>query len=647
MPLRLSTRRPAYSPGGGGGINVNLAYKEEPKVARWFNANGDEIGSDTDTDEDKEAVFLAALIEAINNASTDTDGEEGEPQDPGVQDGYDYAADPQGLKRAPGATANPTPGFPAFELSGETYYRHFIKQFNEAGEEEDVFKTPILNGKIFTGWRVSDTPTAPITIPSNKQNPFDHASWYISLPSILEKRAGPYLQLVANWTDDPKVAPAKVAVEKTLDDVKKELAGAEYQDDYVISGPIEGDLADLQTLLNEAAKLLQGTAQDIIIDNIDDGEGGSIKKVGQVIVYDAAALEKVKADIDEELTKLKSTDKLISASVYPEKITIQYPTKEYDYTSVTIAEDGFYEIELWGATGGPVWTRNDKTALGGYGGHVKAKVKLKAGDVLKFFIGGAGEGSATYNPDPTVAPENRFTQITGNYLVGKAGGKPNGGKGGNTVVNTTPPTPGGSGGGGSTDVRLLKDGYKKDGGENAKQGHGLGTYDAVYTNTINDRILVAGGGGGAAQRNKITVSNVETWPGLKGGNPGEKGAQNGGTTYTGDTVTATDGKGTDGCNATDAWETSWEGRGGGGGGYKGGSAATKLEENIVAGGGGGTNFPSGPSDDTFTSANNTNFPSNDTGRSIENLLTAEADYLSNIYGNGSATIKWSGDNITK
>jgi hypothetical protein len=268
-----------------------------------------------------------------------------------------------------------------------------------------------------------------------------------------------------------------------------------------------------------------------------------------------------------------------------------------------------------------------------------AEVKLKKGDVLKFFIGGAGGGSAVYD-----SVNNEFSKISEGYDKGKAGGKPNGGNGGTSFDNSSKgATPGASGGGGSTDVRLLKDGYGKTGG--GKQGHNLGelgsTYSDVYDKTADKRILVAGGGGGAAQNTAQGPWN--NWPGLTGGNPGESGKSTGSAEYT-DLISGTPGgKGADGCNGGSG--NGYEGSGGGGGGYIGGGAATFVESNkIVASGGGGSNFPSGPSDGI--SGDNTNFPSSDSDRSIKNLLTAEKDdkendnYLSTFYGNGKATIKW-------
>ena len=116
--------------------------------------------------------------------------------------------------------------------------------------------------------------------------------------------------------------------------------------------------------------------------------------------------------------------------------------------SYTVERDGYYLLELWGGNGGTV----DGGGNGGAGGYVYAKVKLKAGQVLHYSIGGNGLSTSSTH----------------------YGGGANGGGNSGPQTNTT------VGGGGDYSAVILLD-------ENETY-----TDDARKNNVI----LIAGGGGG-------------------------------------------------------------------------------------------------------------------------------------------------------
>ena len=110
-----------------------------------------------------------------------------------------------------------------------------------------------------------------------------------------------------------------------------------------------------------------------------------------------------------------------------------------------VTESGYYKIELWGASGGDF-----DEFTGGKGAYTSGTIYLEKGEVLYFYVGGAGvEGT-----------------LAGGY---------NGG--GNADILY------GSAGGGATDVRLI---------------------DGAWNNSASlaSRIMVAAGGGGANNRNQ-------------------------------------------------------------------------------------------------------------------------------------------------
>ncbi len=185
----------------------------------------------------------------------------------------------------------------------------------------------------------------------------------------------------------------------------------------------------------------------------------------------------------------------------------------------------------WLSSYGSTYSAN---GTGGYGGYSKGDITLKKGDTIYIYIGGQGS--------------------TGDVYGYHAGGYNGGGNGSEYS----------GGGGGATDIRL-------------------------YSQGINDRVIVAGGGGGAqVYPSNRYVANGGVGGGLIGGNGTSHGAWStyyittGGTQSNGGTGTywnLTGGLGYGG-----SYNSSYQG--GGGGGYYGGAAGTYYGYS----GGGGSSF---------------------------------------------------------
>lgn len=188
---------------------------------------------------------------------------------------------------------------------------------------------------------------------------------------------------------------------------------------------------------------------------------------------------------------------------------------------VPYGQAGWYKIELWGAAGG-----SGDNAIGGAGAYTSGLIYLEENTLLFFYVGGIGSGTT--------------------------GGVNGGGKGDSY----------GKGGGGATDVRLI-------GG------------DWNEPDSLNTRIMVAGGGGGAYDRdedNKLNGQNAAALAGAASTNTNDGGAGTqiaGGTSAQNPGTKAAGGAGTAG------------GSGGGGGYYGGGGGKSNRL------GGGGSSFISG------------------------------------------------------
>lgn len=187
---------------------------------------------------------------------------------------------------------------------------------------------------------------------------------------------------------------------------------------------------------------------------------------------------------------------------------------------VPFGQAGWYKIELWGAAGA-----SSSSAQGGSGAYTSGIIYLEENTLLFFYVGGKGSGR---------------------------NGGANGGGAGNGD---------GRGGGGATDVRLVGGAWNN-------------------TDSLNSRIMVAGGGGGAY--NTLAGQNAATLEGYtpSNANDGKSGTQiSGGAS----TQTNADAQGQKGIGGK-----GYSGGSGGGAGYYGGGGG---KSNRL--GGGGSSFISG------------------------------------------------------
>lgn len=178
------------------------------------------------------------------------------------------------------------------------------------------------------------------------------------------------------------------------------------------------------------------------------------------------------------------------AGVFPADAALyaMWVTTEYDfpytgnYVEFTIPQDGIYEFEVWGGSGGAA-KADDLVAEGGLGGHSKGYKKMKKGEVIYAYNGGAANGTSS------------------------------GANGGAYGSNYASSKQYGAGGGGATHV-AEKPGY-------------LGTTSSSGLSYANRScvLIVAGGGGGGG------ISNGTVNQGGAGG--GERGGDGSGGTLGG------------------------------------------------------------------------------------------------------------------
>ena len=155
--------------------------------------------------------------------------------------------------------------------------------------------------------------------------------------------------------------------------------------------------------------------------------------------------------------------------VFPAGATLyaMWVTTEYDfvytgsYVQFTIPQDGIYEFEVWGGSGGDAKV-DALVAEGGLGGHSKGYKKMKKDEVLYIYNGGAANGTSPGT---------------------------NGGGGGSSYASGKQY---GAGGGGSTHVATRSGalGYGNSSGLN-------------YTNRECVLIVAGGGGGGGIDNGAI------------------------------------------------------------------------------------------------------------------------------------------------
>ena len=233
----------------------------------------------------------------------------------------------------------------------------------------------------------------------------------------------------------------------------------------------------------------------------------------------------------------------------------------------TAPQDGKYEIELWGASGGFY-----DGGAGGYGGYTKGTITLSKGEILYVYVGEGGtQGTAGVAATSTVGQGAKAT-FNG------------GGKGGNAGGGSYPYQnyAGGFSGGGATDIRLVS-----------------GTWNDITS--LRSRIMVAGGGGGF-HNSKASTTTVSSDISVAGGLISEKGqtiTSYSGTSYSygaGALANQTSGNafGVGGTGSNTGVSGYCNGHNGGGGGYYGGGGAPSTGGNCFRlSGGGGSSYISG------------------------------------------------------
>ncbi len=213
--------------------------------------------------------------------------------------------------------------------------------------------------------------------------------------------------------------------------------------------------------------------------------------------------------------------------VFPAEAALyaMWVTTEYDfpytgnYVQFVIPQDGIYEFEVWGASGGEAKGDN-LVAEGGLGGHSKGYKKMKKDEVIYVYNGGSPNGTSY------------------------------GANGGGNGYNYASSKQYGAGGGGSTHV--------------ATKPYGLGTNSSSGPSYANrSSILIVAGGGGGGGIDNGTAHKGGDGGGERGGN-GSGGALGGRQISTSSSPSENFGMG-------DYYSSSSAASSGGGGGWFGGN----------------------------------------------------------------------------
>ncbi|MDR2468251.1 MAG: hypothetical protein LBD22_04735 [Spirochaetaceae bacterium] len=318
--------------------------------------------------------------------------------------------------------------------------------------------------------------------------------------------------------------------------------------------------------------LKQGTSISRSYTKINP-DGSVTTESESIILYNLAAITTCLSNLKTLIDNFSEADGIIRQPFMMFSYTGQMQSVPIDpeYPSV-------YELEAVGASGGHATNSSEaQSALGGSGGHVKARFSLTAGQALTLRVGGQGTGTAMYE-------DGDYILIKTNYRNRKPGGWPNGGSGGNgsgsgpNFVKNSSWAPG-TGGGGSTDFAL---------GSYADDTAFAAALD--YTANNDPRLVVAAGGGGCVQR----ANNP--WPLFSGANAGENGIRikpNGQTEGTQPAAGSSDTQyGVNGRGGSTSGSSDGEGSGGGGGGFKGGGS-TGAYQRFSTGAGGSNHIRTG------------------------------------------------------
>jgi len=232
----------------------------------------------------------------------------------------------------------------------------------------------------------------------------------------------------------------------------------------------------------------------------------------------------------------------------------------FNYTGseqeLIVAKDGYYQIELWGASGGGATTNSSQ------GGYVSGIIHLVSNNLIYVYVGKSGEVGKK-GVGNTVGSGGQAT-----FNGGGAGGTAGGGAQWSVTRYM-----GGYSGGGATDIRL------KNGNWNEFE-------------SLKSRIMVAGAGGGNGDVLDTVIPGGNNL-GLNGANGKTSSSylNNGGIGATQTTGYAF-GYGQIGNNT--GYAEACHGHSGGGGGYYGGFGGIHTGSTCyIIGGGGGSSFISG------------------------------------------------------
>lgn len=220
-----------------------------------------------------------------------------------------------------------------------------------------------------------------------------------------------------------------------------------------------------------------------------------------------------------------------------------------------VPEDGVYQLEVWGASGGRGCQNGqcNDAYKGGLGGYSRGDIRLTKGTTLYVVVGGQG------------------ADATNTSCNGAAGGYNGGGNGGKDSNCDSPNIEPGAGGGGATHIAKVS-GLLKD-----------------LSGTKNNILIVAGGGGGGAYR------GIGGSGGGTSGTPIQSTTDCGSKSATSESGHTVFGAGADGSDCTG-------GNSGSGGGYFGGISGT-----CDCPGGGGSGYIYGlQNSDTLDSKNTGN-----------------------------------------
>ena len=253
------------------------------------------------------------------------------------------------------------------------------------------------------------------------------------------------------------------------------------------------------------------------------------------------------------------------------------------YQTFVAPKDGYYTIELWGASGG-MGMQDLLRMSGAAGGYTRGKVFLHTGDTLYLYAGTKG----------TMAEFGYSKQ----FGLGGWNGGADGASDPDSLSEGD--SDNGAGGGGATDVRWFGSGVTPS-ADDLKWDSTLG---------LASRVMVAGGGGGFGHRSGYNIY-----------------FHTGGYYYSSENGYQF-GKGQKGISY------SYTGSGGGGGGYWGGKAINNGSDNGA--GYGGTSYVSGHLGGSIAieSASSTNWRKDSTGETTCTTATVATDITCTLHYSG-------------